>query len=161
MSAQRHARRQHADTLALTGALVVEVRSARTGRVLRRLRESNLVVNAGLTLVRDLLDSTITAPTPPTHLAFGTNASAAAGTQTALVTEVFRDALTSRVRTGLTITFKHFLSSSQANGNTLREWGLFNAAAAGTMFSRAVFGSPIVKTVSITVTSQWTVTVGV
>lgn len=153
--------RTQSEALALTGVLVVEIRSARTGRLLRRLRESNLVVNAGLTLVRDLLDSTIAAPTPPTHLAFGTDATAAAGTQTALVAEVFRDALTSRVRTGLTITFKHFLSSSQANGNTLREWGLFNAAAAGTMFSRAVFGSPIIKTTSITVTSQWTVTVGV
>lgn len=147
------------DRLALTGALVVEIRSARTGRLLRRLRQHNVVTNGGRQATRDAWDATITPPTPPTHLAFGTDATAAAATQTALVAEVFRSLLASRARTAQQIVFKHFLSDVQANGNTLREFGLFNAASGPLMFTRAVLASAIVKTSSITVTSTWTVTV--
>ena len=152
-------RRTHRDTLVLTGQLVVEVRSARTGRLRRRIVQRNLIVNTGREATRDYWDSTIAPPTPPTHLAVGTDATAAVATQAALVAEVFRSLLTSRVRSAIQIVFKHFLTTAQANGNTLREWGLFNASAAGTMFTRAVIGSPIVKTSAITVTSTWTVTV--
>ena len=162
---------QQRDGIGLSGELVVEVRSAftrtgrpagRRGRLLRRIRQPNTILNGAKQAVRDYWstgDPAITAPTAPTHLAFGTDATAADATQTALVAEAFRSLLASRVRTGLQIVFKHFLTDVEANGNTLREWGLVNAAAGGTFFTRALLGSPIAKTSSITVTSTWTVTI--
>jgi len=141
-----------------TGCVIVkenvltEVRDALTNRLLRAIATENLVVDAGLNQLRDLLDATNTSIT---YFAVGTSSTAPANGQTALVAEVYRNTVTQRVKASAAMTQRCFVASTAANGNTLREAGLFNASAAGTMFSR-VTHDDIIKTISITVTHAWT-----
>jgi hypothetical protein len=126
------------------------------GNVIHETQEvRNLVVDAGLNLLRDRLAGTSSAYA--THLAVGTGTTAASAAQTTMVTEVFRDALTSTTTASKAVTFKYYLASGSANGNTLQEIGLFTASSGGTMIARAVLVSPIVKTASVTVTFSWTI----
>lgn len=143
------------ETLRLGVNVVAEVRDAETGELLAEQAVHNLVVNAGLNLIRDLLDGD--APAGLTHFAVGTGATAVAASQTALVTETFRAAVTQRTSDAQQLIVKYFLPSGSANGGTLAEVGLFNAASTGTMFARAVLATTIAKTSSITVTFTWTV----
>jgi hypothetical protein len=144
------------DGLKVTGELTVEVHDAETGELLRSETVRNLVVTAGKNLIRDLIGGATSAY--PTHFAVGTSSTAPAAGDTALGVEVFRDQITQRVYSAVQVTVKFYLATGYANGNTLREAGIFNAAAAGTMLSRAVY-SAIAKTSSITVTYTWNITV--
>ncbi len=142
-------------TVALDVNLAVEVNDADTGELLHREELHNLVVDSGLNLIRDLLDGD--APAGLTHMAVGTGSTAAAAGNTTLGTEVYRGAVTQRVSTSKTLVVKWFVSSTQANGSTLAEAGIFNAASAGTMFARAVLATTISKSSAITVSLTWTI----
>ena len=145
-----------AEQIALTGNVVITVNDVATGKMIARMKRKNLVVLAGRNLVRDLLNG----PTQyVTHLAVGTSATAISSTQTALVAEVFRDQITQRITSDGQLRLKYYLSSTSANGNTLQEAGLFNAASAGTMFAR-VATVAIAKTASITITYDWSINIG-
>jgi len=122
--------------------------------VLQTQKTKNLVVDSGLNLIRDRLAGT--SSLYPTHLAVGTGSTAASAAQTTLVTEVFRDTLTSTTTASKAVTFKYYLASGSANGNTIREIGLFTASSGGTMVARAMLASPIIKTSSVTATFTWT-----
>jgi hypothetical protein len=88
-----------------------------------------------------------------THVAIGTDGTAATSADTALGAEVLRATPTSVVNySAVSVGFKLFVSSSQANGDTLREIGLFDASSGGNMMARSVSFMPIVKSSSITVT---------
>lgn len=139
--------------------LVQEIDQA-TGQVLRQQEVHNLVTKAGLNLLKNAMNAGSCAY--PTHFAFGTSATAAASTDTTLVTEVFRDALTTRTQdaTDPTLTLQYYLSSASANGNTIREVGVLTASSGGTLYARVVLASAIVKTVSVAVAFTWTLTWG-
>ena len=115
----------------------------------------NLVVDAGLNLLRDRLAGL--SSSYATHLAIGTGTTAVSAAQTTLATEIFRDALTSATTTSKAATLKYYLAAGSANGNTLSEIGLFTASSGGTMIARALLASPIVKTASVTATFTWTI----
>lgn len=132
--------------------VVTEVHRASDGTLVEILRNHNLVVDAGLNLLRDLLDATNTAIT---HFRAGTSSTAPANGQTDLIASVHGNVVSQRVKASFAITHRCFIPSSAANGNTLREAGLFNALTGGTMFSR-VTHDDIVKTASNTVTHSWT-----
>lgn len=138
--------------------VLVEVQDADTGAVMASESVHNLVVNAGLNLIRDLLDGDAVAGI--THLAVGTGTVAVTASDTALGSEQFRDTVTSRTSNAQQLVVSYYLGSGSANGNTLTEAGLFNAAAAGTMFARVKLASTIVKTASIAVTFTWTINLG-
>ncbi len=125
-------------------------------RLIGRQRKRNLTVDAGLNFVRDLLNSG--GANGITHFGYGTGSTAAASSDTDLGTHVARAAVTGKTATSKTLTVTYYLPTGTANGNTLREIGLFNAAAAGTMYARAVLASAIVKTATISVTFTWTLT---
>jgi hypothetical protein len=132
--------------------VVIEVRDRR-GRCLRRERRTNLVTTAGLNLLRDLLDAS---QGPITHFAVGTSGTAPASGNTALGAEVYRNVVSQRDKPANgQIVHRCFVPTTAANGSTLREAGLFNAASGGSLFSRIVY-SDIVKTNSISVTITWT-----
>ena len=135
---------------------VFEVTPAGLKTRLWRERLHNLVVDAGLNLIRDFLNGD--APTDLTHFAVGTGSTAAAAGDTALGTEVFRAAVTDRITAAKKLTVKYYLQTVSANGNTLAEGGIFNDPTTGTMFARAVLASTIVKTSSIAVTFTWDIT---
>lgn len=135
--------------------LCVEVRDAE-GRLLSRERGHNLVPTAGRNLLRNFLNGD--APAGITHFGIGTGSTAVSNNDTALGTEVLREVVTSKTKTDLKLTVKYYLAVGSGNGNTIREAGLFNAAAAGTMYARYVLTSSIVKTSSIAVTFTWELT---
>jgi len=135
----------------------VEVCDARTGRVLRRIRRHNLVVTAGLVLLRDLVyGGTATL----SHGGVGTAATPTVAGDTELVAEVFRDQISQRLKQPLgsgSLVVRFVVGSQDANGVTLREAGLFNAAAGGSMYARAI-PEDVVKTDAILVVYTWTLT---
>lgn len=138
--------------------VLIAVHDAATGAELSRQVQHNLVVNAGLNLIRDLLDGDAVAGI--THFAVGTGAAAVAAGDTTLSTEVFRAAVTSRTSNAQQLVVSYYLASGSANGNTLTNAGLFNSASSGTMFARVKFASSVVKTSSIAVTFTWTINLG-
>jgi hypothetical protein len=138
----------------------VEVCNARTGRTLRRIRRHNLVVTAGLKLLRDIVyGDTATL----SHGAVGTDATPTVAGDVALVAEVFRDQLGQRAKQPYdlpSLVLRFIVGSQDANGSTLREAGLFNAASPGegSMYARVVLGEDVVKTDAILVIITWTLT---
>jgi hypothetical protein len=136
--------------------VTVQVIDAASRRVLRTERQHNLVVTAGRNLIRDLLNGDAVAGL--TYFALGTGTTAVQPTDTTLATEVFRNAVTQRVKAAGELTVKYFLATGEANGNTLAEAGIFNAVSSGTLFARVVLASTIVKTSAIEVTFAWDLT---
>lgn len=125
----------------------------------RRLRDEghNLITAVGLNFLRDrFLGGTGVAKL--THLAVGTGSGTPASGDTALGAEVFRDVFTQITTSTAAMVVRYYLGPNDANGNTLREAGLFNAASGGTLFARRLFSSAIVKTIDIAVTIEWTIT---
>lgn len=121
--------------------------------------EDNLVVNTGLAYIASRLkDATATAMS---HMAVGTGTTAAAATQTALVTELARVALTSTTIVTTTVTNDaiQYVATFPAGTGTgaITEAGLFNAASLGTMLSRTVF-SVINKGALDALTITWKIT---
>jgi hypothetical protein len=110
--------------------------------VVKETRTENLVVSTGRAFIASRMkDATAAAMT---HLAVGTGAVAAAAANTALGTELARVALSSTTLVTTTVTNDsiQYLASFGAGVGTgaITEAGLFNAASAGTMAARTVFG---------------------
>lgn len=127
---------------------------------IKQKEEHNLVVTTGLSyLISRAKDATATAMS---HLALGTGTTAAAATQTALVGEVVRVALTSTTQVTTTVTNDsiQYVASFPAGSGTaaLTEAGIFNAASGGTMMARTVF-AVINKGALDTLTITWKITI--
>lgn len=154
--ANRRVRRR--DGLTISGRVCIQEHDASTGRLLREQRTNNLIVNAGLAFLIDAAkgDTVLRA----NFFAVGESPTTAAATQTGLISEVFRTQVATSRRPGGSQTqweVKGFLSSGQANGYTLQEFGLFASPDpnTGPMLCRLIY-SPISKNVSTTVTYIWT-----
>lgn len=113
-------------------------------------RGHNLVVTSGLNTLRDSLYGDYK---PLAYFALGTNNTAASLGQTALVTEVHRGNITTKVKAAAKLTITYYLGSAIGNGNTIREAGAFNSW--NEMYARYVLGTPLVKNSSITATFTW------
>lgn len=143
----------------LTANVHISIIDAETGELLREQRHHNLVVDAGLDLLRDFLDGD--APAAITHFGYGTGTAAVTAGDTALDTQTARPAITSKTGTvSKQWQATYFLTSTTGNGNTYGEVGLFNAATGGTMFARVKLSPVIVKTSSIAVNFVWTINLG-
>ena len=139
------------DKLSLTGALTISL----NGEVVRDI--DNLVVTTGKTLVATMLQGG--SPTPITHMGVGTGSTAAAAADTALGTEVDRNALTvsGGTATGAVVSYTGTWAPGDGTG-ALTEAGLFTASSGGVMLCRTVF--PVVnKGADDTVTIVWDVTI--
>jgi len=139
------------DKLSLTGALTVSL----NGEVVRDIR--NLVVTSGKELVAaNLQGGTVT---PLTHMGVGTGSVAAAAGNTALGSELDRNALSTSGGTvsAAVVTYECTWLPGDGTG-ALTEAGLFSASTGGTMLARTVF--PVVnKGADDTVTIAWDVTI--
>ena len=90
----------------------------------------NLVVTTGKGYIASRMkDTTATAMS---HMAIGTGTTAAAASQTALVTEANRQALTSTNVSGGQITYSSTFGNGQGTG-ALTEAAILNASSGGTM----------------------------
>ena len=118
--------------------------------------QDNVVTNNGVARIAAVwaADSSTT----PTHIGIGTDNTAAATTDTALGAEVDRNVILTDFASGAVATFKAFFSKSEANGNTIAEVGMFDAASGGTMFCRSVLASSIVKDATKSINITWTIT---
>ena len=143
------------DVLANVELLVYDV--TKNNKLIDVIDDCNLFVTDGRNQVRDFLNNL--SPTGITHLAVGTDATGAVLSDSALGTEVYRNALTKRTPSDASVMLSYYLASTQANGNTLAETGLFNDPTAGAMFARATY-TPIIKTSSIAVMYNWTLNIG-
>jgi hypothetical protein len=118
----------------------------------------NLVVTAGKNHIADQLSAS-PGQSAMSHMAIGTGSTAAAAGDTALGAETDRNALTSRTDATNVVTYVGTWAPGDGTNAALREAGIFNAAAAGTMLARAVYAN-IDKQAGDTLTITWTVTIG-
>lgn len=128
------------------------------GKLKEKREGRNLVVTAGKNHIADQLSS---APgqAAMSHMAIGTGSTAPAAGDTALGTETDRNALTSRTDAGNVVTYVGDWAAGDGTNPALRECGIFNAGAGGTMLARHVY-SNIDKQAGDTLKITWTLTIG-
>ena len=138
------------DNLTLTGALTISVNN----EVVQET--NNLVVAVGKEWVADRMAD---ANTVMTHMAIGTGTTAAAAGNTALVTELDRNALTVSGGTVSTNTIQYACTWAAGDGTgAITEAGIFDASSAGDMLARTVF-AVVNKGAADSMTITWTITV--
>lgn len=138
------------DTLSMRGDVIITLND----KVV--LDKKNLVVTAGKAFLASAVINS--SASPFTHMAIGTGTTAAAVGDTALGSEVARQAFTTSSVASNVVT----LSTTYAAGTgtaALTEAGILNASSSGTLLSRVVF-SAINKGSADSLTITWTITVG-
>jgi|TARA_R110002096_G_scaffold323067_1_gene517193 hypothetical protein len=137
------------DSLKMTGHLAIAINDEVVQEV------PNLVVTAGKGYVASRMKDTTQAAM--SHMAIGTGSTAAAVANTALVSEVDRNSLTSTTVSGSTITFVATFGAGEGTG-AITEAALLNASSSGTMLCRTVY-AVVNKGSQDSMTVTWSVTV--
>ena len=127
---------------------------------LKESRETdNLVVDAGESHIADQLSSS-PGGAAMGWMAIGTGATAPAFGNTALGTEIDRNALTSRTDSVNVVTYVGNWAAGDGTNSAITEAGIFNqSSVGGTMLARATF-TAINKGASDTLAITWTLTIG-
>lgn len=142
----------------IKGDLRIILRDTVTGEVKLDRLEKNLVVTAGKTYIASRMSDA--SATVMSHMAVGTDATAPAGTDTALFAEVSRVALTVAGGTPTANAILYSASFGPGVGTgALVEAGILNGASGGTMLSRTTF-AVVNKGAADEMIINWTVTVG-
>jgi hypothetical protein len=139
--------------LILRPNITVEVRDAKTQKIIGYSYGRNLIVNAGRNEVRDLLGGT---GFEPDEMAVGSGDTAVTATDTALASETFRKSIDRRIGESYKITFQILLTGGDADGTTIKEAGLFTQS---TLYARALISPTITKDVGIDVTISHEITI--
>jgi len=143
--------------IVLRGEMRLTVRDARTGKIIQEECQEvkNLIVNAGLYQIIDLIIGASDADF--THCGVGSGSTAPAAGDTDLQMPIGdRKVVTERFRSANTGALSTFFGSADNNG-TWRESGLFTALTAGTMLCRALLAAAFEKTTAKTATVDWTI----
>lgn len=145
------------DTVTLTGKLIIKINDD----VVREV--PNLVTTAGKGLIASRLASASDGVV--THMAIGTGTTAAAAGDTALVTEVTRQAVDTSGGTVSTntITYTRTFAADDPDitapaTTAVTEAGLFTASSSGTMLARTVF-AVVNKGEADSMTISWVITI--
>ncbi|MAH49946.1 hypothetical protein CMI37_29275 [Candidatus Pacearchaeota archaeon] len=104
--------------------------------------------DVGANEIRDWLAGD--AATAPTHFGVGDDNTAETKADTALANELTTDTIDTDSTSDKQVEYTWTLLSTEQNSQSLKEVGLFNAAAAGDMFTRATHAT-VAKTSSIEV----------
>src|SRR3990167_2505287 len=145
----------------IKGLLKIKIHDAITGEIIQEIQQDNLVVTIGRNLLRDFMKNDVTVGIQ--QFAIGTNSTAVVIGDSQLGTEVFRSGTITYTASAETLQVEMYVTSAQANGNTIVEAGLFcdstatSTANTGKLYSRVVHSS-IVKTSSIAITYVWVLT---
>lgn len=133
------------DSLTLKG--LIDIKQIRDGKVIEERTIKNIITNTGKAEIANLAGN-VSTPASFTYLAIGTGTTAAAATQTALVTEITDTGLeraaatVSRVTTTATNDTLQLVKQWTATGaKAVTECGAFNAASTGIMLGRQVFSA--------------------
>lgn len=145
------------ETLKATGALKIE-RINSTGDIVETLEVPNLVVTVGKNFIASsMIKTTTNSPAAMSHMAIGSDQTAAAAANTTLGLELGRSVLTSSTVSANAVTYTATFAAGTGTGD-IKEAGIFNAASAGTMLCRTTF--PIVtKQAGDSIAITWVVTV--
>lgn len=142
-------------TLTITGELHI-ILTGPDGKTKLDRHEKNLVVSSG----KNVVCSRLTGNSTPvmSHMAIGTNSTATATAQTALLSENGRVALSTSggVATDNVVTFNAVFGPGVGTG-AVTEAGIFNAGVSGSMLSRTVF-AVVNKDTLDTLTINWNIT---
>ena len=145
---------QHSSALNAKGRLTIE-QFDKDGNLIHTDKTTNVVVSDGLDYITSRMkDATATAMS---HMAVGSDNTAAAAGDSALGTELGRVALTSTSVSSNTITYVGDFPAGTGTGAVV-EAGVFNAASSGTLLCRTVF-SVVNKAAADTLKVTWTLTV--
>lgn len=145
----------HTENPRIKGHLRLELRD-QDGHLKDAREVDNLIVTTGRDAIIERLDSS-PATAAPSHMAVGTGSTAPAAGNTALGTELDRNALTSNTASGGVLTLVGNWAAGDATNSAIAEAGVFNAASSGTMYSRATF-TAINKQAADTLQITWTYT---
>jgi hypothetical protein len=136
----------------MSGRLEVIVR--RSGLVVERFAEDNLIVTVGRTQMAHLLGGD-TAARYIAQVAVGTSGTPPALTDTAITNQFKKDIDAVGFPSPLTVQFDWELTTEEANGMAIMEFGLLSAD--DTLFSRRVRTNPINKASDISIEGHWTI----
>jgi hypothetical protein len=129
------------ESMQLSGAMTLIV--ARANGEFETVHKDNLIVNVGFDFIADVIGKAASRPNVMGYIALGTGTTAAAATQSTLVTELDRNAAT-YAHTAGTKTFSFTADFPAGDGTgAITEAGVFNAASGGIMLDRVVF--PVVN----------------
>lgn len=142
------------ENLKASGSLRVVVTGA-DGKVKEEHQFKNLVVTVGKNFVASRMVGAASAVM--SHMAVGSNNTAAAAGDTALGTELGRVALATSTATTNVVTYTATFSAGVGTG-AIVEAGIFNASSAGTMLCRTVF-AVVNKGVDDALSITWTITI--
>lgn len=146
---------QAKELISVKGRLKIHVFDAETLETKDYFEVDNLVVDSGLDYIASRMkDATATAMS---HMAVGSDNTAASAGQTALGSELGRVALTSTTVTANVVEYIATFGAGTATG-AIVEAGIFNDGVAGTMLCRTVF-SVVNKGAADAMTITWEVTV--
>jgi len=145
------------ENLKASGRLTVERKNS-SGEMVESFVVPNLVVQTGLNFIAgSMLKTTTNSPARMTHMGIGSDNTTPVLADTALGTQLNRQALTSQTVSGNTVTYVATFEPSEGTG-AVKEAGIFNASSNGTMLCRTVF--PVVnKEAGDTITITWAVTI--
>ena len=121
------------------------------------MSNGNIITNVGKNLILNRVFTSSPTYTAPTKFRTGTGSNTPAATDTALQTPVTAAAsflagypiIPPNSSLNL-VQIRCFLDTTQANGNSLREFGVFNTDGSPKLFSRCVY-TAITKTASVQV----------
>lgn len=129
------------ESMKLHGAITLMLKKA-NGEV-ETVHKDNIIVDVGFDFIADAIGKSASRPGVMGYIALGTGTTAAAAGQTALVTEIDRNAATYAHTAGTkTFTFTADFAAGDATG-AITEAGVFNASSSGIMLDRVVF--PVVN----------------
>ncbi len=139
------------------GKVTIEI--VKDGKVVDRIEKKNLVVNGARTVICQLLAGANQAANTVTKIAIGTDNTAPALTDTALVAEVARVPIINYTFPDFNIVeFEAYVDQNTANGSTIQEIGLFTEGDVnnpqGTLVARTVV-SPITKDSTFAFYIRW------
>jgi len=149
------------EKVTLKGEYKFTIRDAKTGRIKRIYRYSNIIPTVGRTMIaNNLTDTSPDNTLLVSHVALGTGVTAPANGDTTLETESFRNAVASRTNGNNVAYITGFYGATEVTG-TFREAGIFSdgsgAADSGILLSRVAIN--ITKSNSETLTIDWTLTI--
>jgi len=147
------------ETLKLKGVFSMRCIDKKTGNVLHEYTDNNLVVDLGRHAAVLLLGGSGSAAAV-TQIGVGTSNTAATNADTALTSAFVKNlntAGTVNTYTTNTVTFGYQIDTTEANGMTIWEFGLFTSS--NVLVARKVLSSSIAKNSSFAIAGTWTLTI--
>jgi hypothetical protein len=118
----------------------IEVREGNGGRLIQEITARNRIVHFGLDQFANLVGYPRTsAAVSPRYIGWGTDGTATIDTQVTLGAETYRNPIVRKKPLAQGIELHGLLTTTEGNGTTYKEIGLFHRAAGYELFGRVTF----------------------